>query len=278
MEFISYPYEWPYEVLRDASLAHLDLQIELLGHDLTLSDASAFNMQLRGTAPIHIDVLSIVPYSEGQLWQGYEQFRREFFNPLLIEAATGVSMARYYRGNLSGPDATETARLLPLYWRLKPIVLTHVLLPARYELKQTLNGETGPVKIPRALPRSRLLALLGHLRRSITSLPKQKSALRHGEIMLCGNSYESHETLRKGDVVRKWVRKRRPRRLIDLGCNTGKFAEIALQEGAKDIIGIDSDRASLDICWLRAKEHGLKILPIEARPCQSDTSAGLAWA
>ncbi|MEM8839983.1 MAG: class I SAM-dependent methyltransferase, partial [Pseudomonadota bacterium] len=47
IDFISYPYEWPFAALKRAALFHLDLHMELLKGGLTLSDASAYNVQFR---------------------------------------------------------------------------------------------------------------------------------------------------------------------------------------------------------------------------------------
>ena len=44
--FISYPYEWCFGMLRDAALLHLDLQLHLLDHDISLSDAGAYNIRV----------------------------------------------------------------------------------------------------------------------------------------------------------------------------------------------------------------------------------------
>ena len=65
--FISYPYEWSFSLHKAAALAHLDLHLELLSQDFTLSDATAYNMQFDGTRPVHIDHLSIRPYEDGEI-------------------------------------------------------------------------------------------------------------------------------------------------------------------------------------------------------------------
>src|ERR1700761_121828 len=66
IEFISYPYEWPFELLKRAALFHLDLHLLALETGFTLTDASAYNVQFIGTKPIFIDPLSLVSYAEGQ--------------------------------------------------------------------------------------------------------------------------------------------------------------------------------------------------------------------
>ena len=45
LPFISYPYEWCFTALKRAALLHLDIQMRCLEQDVTLSDASAYNIQ-----------------------------------------------------------------------------------------------------------------------------------------------------------------------------------------------------------------------------------------
>jgi hypothetical protein len=74
LPFISYPYEWPFPALKAAALLHLDLNMELVAQGMTLSDATAFNVQFRGSKPVFIDLLSLRRYREGEYWAGYRQY------------------------------------------------------------------------------------------------------------------------------------------------------------------------------------------------------------
>ena len=97
--FISYPYEWSFGLLQRAALHYLDLFLELLQSNFSLSDASAYNVQFRGTQPVFIDILSIRPYQEGEYWAGYRQFCEQFLNPLLLTSVLGVSHNSWLRGS-----------------------------------------------------------------------------------------------------------------------------------------------------------------------------------
>src|SRR5215207_5481511 len=54
--FVSYPYEWPFSMLKDAALLQLDICRRALREDLALKDASPYNVQWRGTRPVFVDV------------------------------------------------------------------------------------------------------------------------------------------------------------------------------------------------------------------------------
>lgn len=265
---ISYPYEWTFEALRDAAIAHLNLHLDLLVGGLTLSDASAFNMQFAGTDCQHIDLLSLVPYVEGSLWFGYDQFLREFLNPLVVEAATGFAVNDHYRGALVGLRTRDAARLLPLRWKVRPGIAAHVVLPARVEARQLTGRKPGKLgSLGRAasigrLPKSRFIALLEHLRRLIQDLPAPPGRSAAWANYASANSYTDKEVNAKKAIVAAWAQARKPATVLDLGCNTGAMSEVAFENGVKRIVGLDSDRASLDICWARAKASRLPFLPL----------------
>ena len=78
LPFISYGYEWPFDMLKAAALLQLDLMNTALSNDLILKDASSYNVQFMGPKPIFIDVASFEPYQEGTPWNAYAQFCRMF--------------------------------------------------------------------------------------------------------------------------------------------------------------------------------------------------------
>ena len=128
LPFVSHPYEWPFSLLKAAALFHLDFHLDALDDGLTLSDASAFNVQFVGARPIFIDTLSLRQYHAGELWAGYRQFCEQFLNPLLLRALLGIPHNAWYRGTLEGIASGDLRRLLPLRRKLSRNLMTHVIL------------------------------------------------------------------------------------------------------------------------------------------------------
>ena len=54
--FISYPYEWTFSALKDAALLHLDIHRRALARGVTMTDATAYNVQFDGARPVFIDI------------------------------------------------------------------------------------------------------------------------------------------------------------------------------------------------------------------------------
>ena len=110
--FISYPYEWSFEQLKDAAIHHLDLHLFLLDNNATLIDASAYNIQFNSTKPIFIDILSIKEYVEGEFWLAHKQFCENFLNPLILKSKKGINFNNWFKGNLEGIKTDELYSIL----------------------------------------------------------------------------------------------------------------------------------------------------------------------
>jgi hypothetical protein len=166
LPFISHPHEWPFALLRSAALLHLDIHARALERGVTLSDASAYNVQFRGAKPVFIDVGSFRPYAEGELWSAHSQFCEHFLNPLLLASEFGIPFNAWLRGSPEGIPTASIAALMPLRRWLSPRHLFHVLLPARAE-KVSRQREGATVERIRSarLPREGYRAMLGQLRR-----------------------------------------------------------------------------------------------------------------
>src|ERR1044071_3227438 len=81
--FISYPYEWSFDMLKDAALLTLKLVKECLGFNVMLKDATPYNIQWHKGKLVFIDTLSFEKYTETP-WIAYRQFCECFLGPLLL--------------------------------------------------------------------------------------------------------------------------------------------------------------------------------------------------
>src|SRR5205809_3934748 len=112
LPFVSYPYEWPFEMLRDAALLQLSLLDEALDEGFVLKDGSPYNVQWRGSRPVFVDVGSFERLRQGEPWAGYRQFCALFLYPLLLQAWKGVPFNPWLRGSLEGIEPAALRGLL----------------------------------------------------------------------------------------------------------------------------------------------------------------------
>lgn len=259
LPFVSYPYEWPFRALQAAALLHLDVQMEALDAGVMLTDASAYNVQFVGTSPVFIDHLAFRLYRDGELWAGHRQFCEQFLHPLLLQSLVGVEFQPWYRGRIDGIPGSDIVRLLRWRQKLGWNVLTNVVAPVRLQRLAGRPGIEGRVARAR-MPKDGLRGMFTSLRRWIARLTPR--GLDRTPWAAYEATVPDAESTAIAGFVEEFVRKVSPRLVWDLGCNTGRYAETALQAGAQYVVGIDSDAGALDGAFARARERQLALLPL----------------
>jgi ribosomal protein L11 methylase PrmA len=261
LDFISYPYEWPFPALKDAALLQLDLYLEALRHDVTLSDATPYNIQFDGARPLFIDRLSFRRYVDGQFWLGHRQFCEQFLNPLLLRSIFGIPHNAWYRGSPEGIGAAELNALLPLRRKLSWRILTNVVMQGSLQKTKSADAQKvldGKLRFPKAA----FERLLRGLRAWIESLHPADRRPTTWQDYSIKHSYGSTEVEAKRNFVVRFVRDCKPRMVWDIGCNTGDYSAAALQAGARSVIGFDFDQGALDLAFDRARSERIAFLPL----------------
>jgi len=261
LAFLSWPYEWPFAALKAAALLQLDVHLEALERGVTLSDATAYNVQFEGSRPVFIDHLSFRRYVDGEFWTAHGQFCEQFLNPLLLTALAGVAFQPWYRGSLEGIRARELRPLLPLRARLSWRVLTHVVLQAGLQARAT-EADARRRLDSRRLPLAGLREMLRGMRRWIDRLEPGTGRASDWRTYAFDNSYRADEQSSKRAFVGEFVQRTAPAMLWDVGCNTGDFALLALDSGARSVIGFDFDDVSVDTAFRRSRREERAFLPL----------------
>lgn len=106
-----------------------------------------------------------------------------------------------------------------------------------------------------------MLGMLTGLRRYIANLRPPDKVTAWSDYA-DHTSYSSAEASAKRDLVQRMVREAAPSLLFDMGCNTGDYADIALQAGAKNVIGFDFDHMCLERAYRRFDQEKKSVLPI----------------
>ncbi|MGI9332089.1 MAG: class I SAM-dependent methyltransferase [Gammaproteobacteria bacterium] len=275
LPFVSYPYEWPFAALKAAALLHLDVHLEALANDVSLSDASAYNVQFQGSAPVFIDRLSFKRYREGEIWIGHRQFCEQFLNPLLLTSLLGIPYHDWYRGRVEGIPTEHLNNALPLRRKLSWRVFTHVTLHA----KLTRGAATAKHEsVPKVRPMSKpvLCQMLSGMRRWIEKLQPAHRGRTEWSDYAENTSYGASWEDRKRAFVAEFARAVRPAVLWDIGCNTGEYTQVALESGAIHAIGFDGDTGALQRAFERASRERLDFLPLYLDAANPAPSQGFA--
>ncbi len=264
LPFVSYPYEWSFYALKDAAILHLDIQMEALGHGVTLSDATAYNVQFLGPKPVFIDRLSFVRYTDGAFWAGHRQFTEQFLNPLLLRALFGIPHNGWYRGTLEGLPAEDLKRLLKFHHKFSWNIFCHVILQSTFQASVTRSdtGNHGKKISSAGLPRPAFERMLRRLKAWIEKLEPAKSGKTVWQDYAGKNSYLTEDAEAKRNFVGKFAREVKPAKAWDLGCNTGDFSKVLLENGVQWVIGFDFDQGAIDGSFARAKSEELNMQPL----------------
>lgn len=265
LSYVSYPYEWSFPLLKAAALLHLDIAIEALEAGVSLSDASAYNIQFVGAQPVFIDHLSFKPYIEGEYWIAHRQFCEHFLNPLLLRAILGLPHNAWFRGTLEGVSCEDLNKLLPLRDKISARMMAHVVLPARFQRQafgKKAGGNITQSCDRKNFPCAAYKGMLRQLHKWVTQLEPKGKQITVWSDYVESNTYEDIEKRTKTEFIERFITEIKPRLVFDLGCNSGAFSEIALRSGAQQVIGFDFDQAALDKAYLRAKKKSLNYLPL----------------
>lgn len=261
LAYISYPYEWSFSALKAAALLHLDIQLAALERDITLTDASAYNVQFIGPRPVFIDHLSFRRYEPGEFWAGHRQFCEQFVNPLLLRAVLGVPHNAWMRGSLEGITADELSKLLPWRSRLSWNILTNVFMQAKLQRSASASTAARNVESKR-LPKIGFEQMLRSLRNWIARLVPKDDARSVWQDYASDNSYSDTEAGLKRRFIGSFVSAVSPGIVLDLGCNTGDYSKLALDNGADLAVGFDFDHGALEKAYARARDESLDFLPL----------------
>jgi len=261
LPMVTYPYEWPFPVLKAAALLQLEVHLRALEHGVSLSDATAYNVQFRGPEPVFIDYLSFRPYRDGEYWAGHRQFCEQFLNPLLLRSLCGVAHNAWYRGRLNGIPVTDLPRLLPTRSKFSWNVFSHVVLHARLQ-NAASSRRAATAATTRKLPLVALRRMLENMRNWIEKLEPADTGTTVWQNYAQEHSYRDKELEAKEAFVTDFVSQHKPAMIWDIGCNTGNFSKVALGAGASRAIGFDFDQGALELAYARAREERLNLQPL----------------
>ena len=250
LPFISYPYEWPFGLLREAALKTLSLQKRAIKAGMTLKDASAYNMQFVNGKAMLIDTLSFGIYNEGEPWDAYRQFCQHFLAPLALMAYTDIRLNQLLRAYIDGIPLDLAARLLPVRSRLDFGLLTHLHLHARLQ-KGSANPDEQKQSSTGRMTKQGMLGLVESLEATVKKLKWNPAGTEWGNYYQITN-YSDKAFQHKQELVSKWISQVEPKQVWDLGANDGTFSRLASDQNIYTI-SFDIDPAAVEQNYQQVK-------------------------
>ena len=241
--FISYPYEWPFSLLKEAALNTLSIQKRALKAGMTLKDASAYNFQLLRGKAILIDTLSFDMYQEGEPWVAYRQFCQHFLAPLALMAYTDVRLNQLLKVYIDGIPLDLASRLLPFRTRLDFGLLTHLHIHARLQMQYAWQADQSALSSGK-MTKQAMLGLIESLEKTVKKLDWKPTGTEWGDYYNITN-YSEAGFQHKQALVSEWVSRIEPKSVWDMGANDGTFSRLASDQGIFTL-AFDIDPAAVE--------------------------------
>jgi hypothetical protein len=241
IQFISYPYEWSFDMWKDAALLTLHIATAALQKEMMLKDATPFNVQFYNGKPVFIDTLSFENYEEGQTWTAYRQFTECFLAPLLLM-------------HYCHPDGNKFLLPKRSHWNVNTFLHIHLQAKLSGKQKETSSG------VQNNFSKQKLQNLLKGLEGFVQKLSIKKIKTTWDDYYtdtILGEAYLKVKTT----LVQSYINQIDFKTVIDLGANDGHFSLLFSLD--KKIVATDFDSNCINELYLQIKKEGRSnILPL----------------
>ncbi|MCX6299879.1 MAG: hypothetical protein NTY72_12400 [Bacteroidetes bacterium] len=241
--FQSYPFEWSYKQWIKAILAYLKINHIALKYGMILKDATPYNIYLTEGKAVMFDTSSFMFFKKNDNWIAYRQFCETFLSPIVLMHYNGAEWSKLTIAELRGLHLNFVSKQLPLKSWFNLTTLINIHLHSRYYGK--INTTKNELKKNKGFTVEKLKSLHQMIFKTITNwVEPYLYANKWADYY--ENDIESEEYLEdKETTIRKWLETTKPKSVIDLGANTGKFSFIAA-EYAELVIALEADDNCVD--------------------------------
>ncbi len=253
---ISYPWEWTTAQWRSAAELTLQIAGQAVDAGWMLKDATPLNILFTGARPILVDVLSFErrdPHASD--WLAYGQFVRTFLLPLVAEKLLNWPLQATIFAR-DGYEPRTLYRALKPWQRLYPGLLDVVTLATLLEgsgAKKAANGKTSSTTDPELVTHI-LQKRIARLSKQIGSFARTEGQSQWSEYQRSAVHYRANDIEEKERFVQRALEQCGPKRVLDIGANTGTYSLMAANAGA-EVVALDSDVAAIEALWKKCSQQ-----------------------
>ncbi len=253
--FISYTWEWSFNMIKDAALLTLDIQSTALRYGLSLKDATTYNIQFFKGRPIFIDTLSFEFYNDKRPWIAYRQFCEQFLAPLLLMHYRNLPLHQLGLAYPEGIPLEVASRMLPFRSRLSIHCYLHIHLNSRVS-KQASGVSDKPVHFSR----KKMDDLLRSLRQLVEGLNLKESS-SNWSAYYEEASQRSNYLPDKKRLIKDWIEKihHDVQNAADLGANDGEFSRLFSNKGI-ECLAADLDPNCIDRLYRNIRKENIQLI------------------
>jgi hypothetical protein len=246
--FISYPYEWCFDMLKDGALLTLEAALEAMNYGMMLKDASSYNVQWHKGSMRFMDTLSFEKYDASLPWIAYRQFCEHFLAALALMHYKKWPLQNLLLAYPDGIPLELAQKLLPGRSKFNLNTYLHLHLHARMSGRPSKTASSS-----KTFSSTKLKNLLQSLKDAINSFSLDTSSGVWSDYYSEAFQREDYVALKK-QIIADWTTQLNLRSAIDVGANEGEFSELLAQ---KDIytISADFDHYSINRLYKKLKQN-----------------------
>jgi len=272
---ISYPWEWTTAQWCAAAELTLRVAAQAIEAGWTLKDATPLNILFSGPRPVLVDVLSFERRdAHSSVWLAYGQFVRTFLLPLVAAKYLSwpLQATMFVR---DGYEPRQIYEALPCWRRLHPDLFDVVTLATVFERPGATESRTkkSPPKTDPSLAKHILLKRIARLHKQIRHAAGKAGKSEWSQYEQSARHYQSADVEEKQQFVQHALSSCAPKRVLDIGANTGTYSMMAADAGA-DVVAIDSDSAALEELWRTAAGQNRNITALVTNIARPTPAAG----
>ncbi len=241
LSFISLPFEWTYGQWRKVILSFIEINLIALKYGMILKDATPYNFYLNRGNAILFDTSSFTFFHEPNYWISYKQFCEEMLGPFALMHYKGNKWGRLTQASHRGLPLDFLSKNLPFKSYFNINLLIHIHLNSKYYYKsqsRKTNTKDGFSKL-------KLIELFNLMKTTVSSWESCHIYKNHW-FNYYENDIETNEYLiDKENTIKSILEYYKPKSVLDLGANTGKFSKIA-SNYTERVIALENDEKCVE--------------------------------
>ncbi len=243
--FLSLPFEWCYTQWRKVILSYLEINLLAIEEGMILKDATPYNFYHKGGKAILFDTTSFAFFKEPEYWNSYRQFCEELLGPFALMHYKGQHWGLLTSASQRGLPLDFISENLPTKSLLNLTCFLHLHLHAKAYHKISKDKKKSD-----GFSKEKLIEVFKMIKSTILSWDDYHHYPAYWEDYY-EIDIETPEYLEdKEFTIKEILEEVKPKRVLDLGANTGKFSEIAC-EFADKVIALEFDKDCVDFIEYR---------------------------
>ena len=230
--------EQPFESVRQSARLVLNIFLYLLTHNLTLFDGHTHNIIFQeNNKPLWCDIGSIVPYNEDIFRSSFIQFIKYFIYPILIREKSPY-LEPVARLGLNQGISHELFHILT-----DNLDLLKLVTDSNYTAQNICNA---------TLERINLVDFKYH--KTDWGGYYDNVSDEIDEYKKPAPGKDNREA-----VIASMLKAVRPKYLVDIGANAGRYSRLAAKLGAREVLSIEPDDVAMAKNWFTLQREALPI-------------------